>query len=209
MGLLGRLVPSGSRATKIIDGVHPTGEHAHAMADAYATTTPDMLPLDGAAQTKSCNILVAVTGNELDRELVTLGCTLAQKKKAEAFAVYGIEVPRTLPVDAELDDATEQASEVLERATAVADQMNVHIAPEIVQSRHFGQSLVDEAAAHSCALLIVGLPYKIGRTGHFDISDTVDFVLKNAPCKVWVVRGKPTPKDMKAQRHEQPAGARA
>jgi len=49
---------------------------------------------------------------------------------------------------------------------------------------------VDEALAHECSLVILGLPYNVGLNGHFDLSETADYVLKNAPCRVWLIRGQ-------------------
>ena len=189
MGLLERLGLPAGRATKIIDGLHP--EQLHTSGN---TPKPDMLPLpegdDGQHAHTKRNVLVAVTGHDLDCETVTMACNIAKMKKAAIYAIYGIEVPRKLAIDAELPQETEAASEALERATSVADQMHMHVAPEIVQSRNFGQSLVEEARAHECALIILGLPYHLGLGGHFDLGEAADYVLKNAPCRVWLVRGQ-------------------
>jgi nucleotide-binding universal stress UspA family protein len=190
VGLFERLgIPAG-HATKIIDGQHPHTPHAGGGTAPKA----DMLPLpegdDGKAAFCKRNILVAVSGKELDTEIVTLACNLSKTKKGSVFVVFGIEVPRKLPIDAELPEETATASTALETAASVAQQVQVHIEPEIIQSRHFGQSLVEEAIAHECVLLIVGLPYQIGVGGNFDLGETADYVLKNAPCKVWLVRGQ-------------------
>lgn len=190
MGLFERLGFPAGHATKIIDGQHPSSAH-HSNTNAPKA---DMLPLpegdDGKQAQCRRNILVAVSGKELDSEIVTLACALSKAKKGSVFAVYGIEVPRKLPIDAELPEETATAGNALETAAGVAQQVQVHIEPEIIQSRHFGQSLVEEANAHECALLIIGLPYRLGIGGHFDLGETADYVLKNAPCKVWLVRGQ-------------------
>jgi nucleotide-binding universal stress UspA family protein len=140
------------------------------------------------------SILVAVGGCELDREVTTLACKVAKEKNARLFAVYGIEVPRTLAIDDELPEQTERAHQALERAAEVAERAGVELESEVVQSRHFGHSLVDEASLHDCALLIMGLPYKQGVGGQIQGAETLDYVLKNALCKVWVVRGSPPEK---------------
>lgn len=194
------------RSTKVIDGQHPMGAPAQGDMDAFK---PDMLPLDeeqnGHQGRCNRNILVAVSGHELDRELVTLAGKVAREKKAavrpQIFAVYGIEVPRTKAIDDEMPEETDRAHQALNHAAGVALQMDIEIEPEIVQSRHFGHSLVDEAEAHECALLILGLPYRIGLNGQIEGSDALDFVLRNAPCKVWVVRGQP-PEKLDHPEHE-------
>lgn len=176
-------------ATKIIDGQHP-GLHPSGNAP-----KPDVLPLpegeDGERATTRANIVVAVSGSPLDCEVMTLACLVAKPKKASVYAVYGIEVPRKLAIDADMPQETEAANEALAVAAKVADQLHVQIEPEIIQSRNFGQSLVEEAKAHECSLVILGLPYHIGVGGNFDLGETADYALKNAPCRVWLVRGTP------------------
>lgn len=190
MGLLERLGFPNGQATKVIDGQHP--ERVPAGANAVK---PDMLPLPDDEGGKNAhskrNVLVALSGKELDAEVVTMACTIAKAKKANVFAVYGIEVPRKLAIDAEMPEETSHAQQALERASSVADQLKMRVEQEIIQSRHFGQSMVDEVDAHQCALVILGLPYHLGMAGHFDLGDTADFILKNAPCRVWLVRGQP------------------
>jgi nucleotide-binding universal stress UspA family protein len=206
VGLLERLgFPTGQTA-KIIDGHHPAQ-----LSTNGNMPKPDMLPLPSAeegkgAQTKR-NVLVAISGKELDTELVTLGCTLAKVKKASLFVLYGIEVPRKLAMDAEMPAETATATSALERAAAIAEQMHVHIEPEIIQSRNFGQSMVDEASAHDCALLILGLPYHLGLGGHFDLGDTAEYVLKHAPCRVWLIRGQPPEAAAARSEREEPIAA--
>lgn len=151
-----------------------------------------MMPLPDE-QDPQCkkNVLVVVTGSEQDRELITLACTIAKKKKSQVFAVFGIEVPRTLPVDADMTRESEQGNTALDAAMSVAAQLNFPIEPEIVQSRSLGQSFVDEGEVHGCSLIILGLPYRFGRTGQVCLDDTAQFVLKNAAHRVWLVRGEP------------------
>jgi len=183
------------RSNKIIDGQHTTNDATHFNGSALK---PDLLPLsdeqNGNGAHGKRGLLVAVTGSDLDREVMTLACKVAQEKKAPIFAVYGIEVPRTKAIDDEMPTETEKAHQALDCVATVAQQLHMVIEPEIVQSRHFGHSLVDEAEAHDCALLIMGLPYRIGVGGQIEGTEALEYVLRSAPCKVWVVRGLPQEK---------------
>jgi len=136
------------------------------------------------------NVLVAIHGDDMDDELIRLACMMAKARKGRVFGVYGVEVPRTLPVDATLPEVTEKAGQALEHAVEMAERTNFEIEPEIVQSRHYGQSLVDEAESHQCGLLILGIPYRTDRSGRFDPGETVPYVLTHARCRVWVIRGQ-------------------
>lgn len=181
--------PSGAQNGKVIDGAHP--EQATAEADALK---PDLLPdeqtKDGALTRH--NILVAVKGCELDREVVTLACKAAMhKKNATIYIVYVIEVPRTKAIDDPMTDETETAKQSLLKAAKVAKNAGItNIAREIVQSRDQGHSLVDEVEAHQCELLIVGLPFHEGIGGRIQGVEAVSYVLQHAPSKVWVVRDR-------------------
>lgn len=192
----------GRRSGKVIDGAHPTAE----AADNGDALKPDLLPDDQCLHRGQhhTNILVAVRGWSVDREVVSLACKVANEKHGQVFAVFGIEVPRTKAIDDEMPQQTELAHEALERAAGVAQKAGVEIAKEIVQSRDFGHSLVDEAEAHECDLLIIGMPYRLGVAGQIESLDALTYVLQNAPCKVWVVRdrradpARPQPAEVKS-----------
>jgi nucleotide-binding universal stress UspA family protein len=51
-----------------------------------------------------------------------------------------------------------------------------------------GAALVDEASERGADLLVVGLPYRKRFGGDFAIGRTIPYVLKHAPCEVWVIR---------------------
>lgn|GEM_PF-174364 len=180
MGIFGRLGVPGTAEKK------RGGEEGHK----FHGHQPDTLTEQGRPDTGLQNILVALQGidNELDDELVRLACYMAKQRKGRVFAVYGIEVPRTLPVDAELPEQAAKATSVLDRAVATAERLNFTLEPEIVQSRSWGASLVDEAEAHNCALIIMGIAYQIGRSGRFELGEAVPYVLTHARCRVWVIR---------------------
>ena len=57
----------------------------------------------------------------------------------------------------------------------------------LLQARDVGAAIVDEATEREADLLICGLPFKrFG--GDFTVGRTIPYILKNAPCGVWVVR---------------------
>ena len=51
-------------------------------------------------------VLVTVTGNQSDEEVVRLACGMVDPKKGRLHILYVIEVERGLPVDAEIGPAT-------------------------------------------------------------------------------------------------------
>ncbi len=166
---------------------------AESMSAQRPTAHADILPLPaderGAPSSKQRNILVALTDTLIDEEAVSVACSLARKRKVEAFAVFGIQVPRKRALDDEMPEETEQANRALDAAKEVADLLQAPLETEIVHTRDLGQSLIQEAVDHDCALIVMGVSYQVGVNGQFALSQTAEYVLKNAPCRVWLVRG--------------------
>ena len=132
-------------------------------------------------------ILVPVCGNSADEEAVKLACDLAKKKKAKVYVVYIIEVPRTLPVDAQIDSEMQKAEELLTRTEDIAADQDWEIETDLLQAREAGPGIVDEAAERKVNLIIVGIPYK-KRLGMFDLGDAIRYVLRESPCPVLLYR---------------------
>ena len=56
---------------------------------------------------RASRILVPVNGNPTDQEAVALACEIARRAKSAVYAIYVIEVKRTLPLD--VDDLLSQS----------------------------------------------------------------------------------------------------
>ncbi len=209
MSILERLLYQHGRAARISDRQHA----GVASIETNGHGKPDMLPLgDSPEACKNCSVLVAVSGDALDHELMALACAVAEKKRANVIhVIYGIEVPRSKSVDEEMPQERVKADQALDEAEADAEQCRIAVDREYIQSRNIGQSLVDAASVHQCSLLIVGVPYNATTEGQSELTETVDYVLKNAPCRVWVIRGQ-SPESAAESRQRadqrQPAGAR-
>jgi nucleotide-binding universal stress UspA family protein len=132
-------------------------------------------------------ILVPIDGNSASDEIVALACTIAQRTKGEVQVIYIIEVKRTLPLDADLPPEAERGEMVLEQAERVAEEWDQPIQADLLQARDVGPTIVDEARERAVDLILLGITYK-KRFGEFDLGRTAPFVLKHAPCRVWVCR---------------------
>src|SRR3954447_5889777 len=132
-------------------------------------------------------ILVPVNGNRSDVEVLELACEIAQRSKAQVYAIHVIEVNRTLPLDAELQEEAERGEDLLNQAEQVGDRLGVTIHTDLLQARDVGSAIVDEVLERGIDLVIVGMILK-KRFGEFGLGATLPYVLKNAPCRVWVCR---------------------
>ena len=113
---------------------------------------------------------------------------MAKGTEVELIAVHVVEVDWTLPIDADIAGNSEEAQRVLDMAEGAAEAAKVRLDPVLLQARDVGAAIVDEASERDADLLVAGLPYKKRFGGDFAIGRTIPYVLKNAPCAVWVVR---------------------
>ena len=138
--------------------------------------------------------VLALNGGTSDELILRLTTAMAKGTEAELIAVHVVEVDWTLPIDADIAGNSEEAQRVLDMAESAAEAARVKLEPVLLQARDVGAAIVDEASERSADLLVTGLPYKKRFGGDFAIGRTVPYVLKNAPCAVWVVR-EPIPEE--------------
>ncbi|MBI2845147.1 MAG: universal stress protein [Chloroflexi bacterium] len=133
------------------------------------------------------NILLALSGEAIDQEVIELGCTLARKHKAQVFALYIIEVPQTLPLTATVPEKSEKGELALGQAENLAEKAGCTLQTDLLQCRQAGPAIVDEARERKAELIILGVTYHT-RLGEFDLGEAATYVLENAPVKVWLCR---------------------
>lgn len=140
---------------------------------------------------KFSNILVPIKGHAVDEDAIQLACAIARQQKAKVWAIYVIELRRSLPLDVESAPEIQHGEQILDRADQVANAMGVQIETELVQARVVGPVLMDEAAERNIDLIVMGIPYR-PPLDDFHIGEAVRHVLKHATCRVWLCREKAT-----------------
>ena len=141
--------------------------------------------------------VVALNGATSDERILRLVMDLARPFHAAVVVVHVVEIDWTLPLDANVAGMSEEAQRVLDMAEEQAERAGLQIEAVLVQARDVGAAIVDEAAERDADLLVLGLPYRKRFGGDFAIGRTVPYVLKNAPCAVWVAR-EPMPEEHRA-----------
>lgn len=137
-------------------------------------------------------ILVPIKGTPADDEAIQLACRLAKKTKGKIWAVYVIEVRRTLPINAEIEPEIRKAEEILDHAERVAEGQDYEVQTDLLQAREAGPTIVDEAVERQATLILMGIEYK-WRFGQFSLGSAVPYVLKNAPCRVILYQVRSVP----------------
>ena len=136
--------------------------------------------------------LVAVDGTDASYNALAVACDLARRTKARVSVLYVIEVPRSLPLDADLQRELDQGESILSQAERVANDHDVEVRGTLLQARQAGHALVEEAAAEGADAVVLGLDYDYHKPfGRFELGEFPEYVLENAPCEVWLIRYPP------------------
>jgi APA family basic amino acid/polyamine antiporter len=134
------------------------------------------------------NVLVPVVWRRESEAAVDLACRLASERRGSIVALTVLEVPLELPLDAELPGHAERkANDLLDEARAIGDAYGVDVVGRLVRARRAGRAIVEEAERRNSEIVVMGAPRRDEhrRRGRI-FGGTVDFVLKNAPCRVMV-----------------------
>jgi nucleotide-binding universal stress UspA family protein len=144
-------------------------------------------------EVKTKRILVPVKGDpSTDEEAMRLAYTYALAKigkgrNVAVDVVYVVEVPHALPLNAELPEKVEKGERALDNAEAVAQEMGLAVESSLLQSRSAGAAIVDMARESGSELIVMATSYE-KKLGELDLGRNIPYVLKNAPCRVWVCR---------------------
>ena len=118
---------------------------------------------------------------------MALACDVARERKGKVYVVHVIEVRRTLPLDAEVEPQAAASEEILSQAARIARDHHLDIEGEILQARDAGPAIVDEAIERGVDLIILGTEYH-QPFGDFQLGRVPQYVLRDAPCEVWIRR---------------------
>jgi APA family basic amino acid/polyamine antiporter len=145
------------------------------------------VPLGPAIALEYRSILVPVVAGEGSREAVEVAGRLATERAGRIVLLRVIVVPLDLPLDADLSRELDEAHDLLDNARAIAEPYGVRVVERVVRGRNAGRAIVEEADRRAAEIIVLGAPRGAHRAifGH-----TVDYVLKNAPCRVMVATGK-------------------
>jgi basic amino acid/polyamine antiporter, APA family len=135
-------------------------------------------------------IVVPVKRTGESEEALVAAARLAAERGATVAIVHVIEVPLALPLDAHLPDEEDDAETLLDDAQALVENYGVRAVTRLLRARRAGPSIVDEARRRDAELVVLGAPRHAVAGGRRLFGGTVDYVLREAPCRVLVAAGK-------------------
>lgn len=133
------------------------------------------------------SFIIPLDGSDAAYGALAAACEVSRRSKADLLALHVIEVPRSLPVDAEMADAAQRGEAILDRADAIARESRVRLRADLLQARQAGHAVVDEAVERGTEALLVGVDYRRPR-GRFALGRLPMYVLEHAPTLVWLLR---------------------
>ena len=139
---------------------------------------------------KPKRILVPSNGTPASEEAVRIACDLARRYHATVTVVYVIEVKRALPLTALIEVEARRGEEVLGLAERVAEEVDTEVETDLIQARDVGPAIIEEVIERHADLIIMGVTHK-RRLGEFNLGRTAPYVLRHAPCAVWLYSEPP------------------
>jgi APA family basic amino acid/polyamine antiporter len=131
-------------------------------------------------------LLVPLLDAQESERAIEIACRLAADHGATVTALTVIEVPVTLPIDAQMIEEEAEAKRVLEVAQAIAGSYGVSVSVRVIRARDAGEAIVEEARRANTEIIVLRAPRKRGSSRARLFGGTVDFLLKHAPCRVMV-----------------------
>jgi len=137
-------------------------------------------------------ILVPVLGvDEVDvPALKVAALLLGGREGVETSLLHVIEIPFDRTLDAEDEQASVRAEEILSRAEALLSERGIPTRTSTVQARAAGPAIVDDANEVGADLIVMGLRYKKRFGGQWDAGRTVPYVMRNSTAAVWCLRAE-------------------
>jgi basic amino acid/polyamine antiporter, APA family len=142
-----------------------------------------------AAALEYRSILVPVRPGRESEEAIDFACRLASQRGSSIAAVSVVVVALELPLDADLSREEAAANSALDAAVAIGELYGVDVVGRLLRSRNAGRAIVREAERRQSEIIVLGAP-RADRPGRAIFSETVDYLLKNAPCRVMVAAGR-------------------
>ena len=133
------------------------------------------------------SILVPVIDSQSSLDAVTVAANLVQATKGKLYILTVVEVYRTLPLDADVDDQARKAEQTLRRALETAGELNGRVETELLQARSAGRTIVEYAKEQKVEAILMGVSHR-GVVGGFQLGAATQHVLTHAPSQVWVLR---------------------
>lgn len=136
------------------------------------------------------SIIVVFSPEILSGHMMALAAKLAYRERSELLAIYVIEVPYTLPPDADMPLEERAALDAFGAAETIASTTNITMRTETIKTRSTKQAVLDIAKREKANLIILG-SFREGKYTGAPLGRTIEEIAADAKCDVLIgVEGK-------------------
>ncbi len=135
---------------------------------------------------KHQHILVPTDGSQSSEEIIGFICSIQKVVNSNISVVFVIEVPRNMPLDANLPDKTAQADEVLKRVMQIAANYQSQVNTSIIYARSAEEAIISTAQDLKCD--VIAIAQDDHRLSIFANKATT--IYQKAKCSVWLFNNK-------------------
>jgi basic amino acid/polyamine antiporter, APA family len=133
------------------------------------------------------NLLVPVIPGQPSDAAMDLASRLAAEQRSRIVALNVLEVPLDSALGDRFPQLESTANRELDEAVAIGDSYGVRVVTRIERAHSAGPAIVAEANARNTEIIVLGSPRRHLTASQAAVfGKTVDYVLKNAQCRVLV-----------------------
>ncbi len=132
------------------------------------------------------HLLVPFSNTPEDREVLRFACELANAFQARLTALCLVEVPRSVSLQSCPKIRLEEGEQVAQIARNIAQESGYrHLETLVKPAYHCGHTVVEMVQSLKADMVLMAMRYR-RRLGLQTLDDTVETVLRRAPCYVWL-----------------------
>lgn len=132
------------------------------------------------------NILIPTDGKKSSEYVIDFICAAKGIIDAGINVVYVIEVPRNMPLHAEIPEKVELANNALKNARRIAEKYNVEINTSTIYARTIADSVLSTAENLKCDLIVLAQDSKKLRI----FANKASSIYQRSKCSVWLFNNK-------------------
>jgi len=175
LGIVIALVVVGAVSSTLYWMLHPALSRSALIAQTASTQASEI----------SGKVLVVFSTDINSLVLMALAARMAKRQQATVVAIYVIEVPYTLPIEADLPQAERRALASLNAAEEVARKAGVDIETRMIRDRQTGTAILRAAQEESASLIVMGTYREHGYAGA-PLAKAIEFVTTHTTTDVLI-----------------------
>lgn len=150
-------------------------------------------PFSAQNDTRKGSLILVPLLEQIDLSYgVQLAGRLAVSGKSEIRLIYLMEIARTLPLNAPLMEAENNAAQALEQAKLLATNTTATVSEHIERVRDAFDGILHAAKTYQSDTIVIGVSEEPGQEEKAEVVERlIQMLIKRAPCEVVIGRPKP------------------